>query len=144
MLSENSGGTIINLFIKGGPKVVPEKNKEQAHSFPYQALRFVNCRRTIIRTNVAVPESARDKRPNSGNGETNKYGEYIGNDEGLVCVLLFRGSVVLYDFLYAGNTNEQLTTITGSGLRESTSREFPCGTRGLFQYLVQRGQSTSL
>lgn len=74
--------------------------------------------------NVAAPVSAGDKKPNSGNGETNKYGEYVGNDEGLVCVLLF-SSAVLYDFLYAGHTNEQLTTITGSGLRENTPGKFP-------------------
>lgn len=52
------------------------------------------------------------------NGGANK----CEDDEGPVCVLSF-GSVVLYDFLYAGNTNEQLTTITVSGLRENTHRE---------------------
>lgn len=60
----------------------------------------------------------------AGMAKTNKYGEYVGNDEGLVCVLLF-SSAVLYDFLYAGHTNEQLTTITASGLRENTSGKFP-------------------
>lgn len=40
------------------------------------------------------------------NGETNKYGKYVGNDEGLVCVPLF-SSAVLYDFLFAGHTNER-------------------------------------
>lgn len=32
-------------------------------------------------------------------------------------------SAVLYDFLYAGNANEQLTTIMVSGLQENTHRE---------------------
>lgn len=49
-------------FYRRQPKNIPEKKVKQTHSMP--SFRFVNCRQT----NVAALLSARDKRPNSGNG----------------------------------------------------------------------------
>lgn len=64
------------------------------------------------------------------NGGANK----CEDDEGPACVLSFSPAVLYRLSVHADNANEQLTTITVSGLRENTSGKLLCGrTRGLFQ-----------